>query len=372
MAEKEKDQKVVEGFVPTYSTTGIKEKNGTVAVIAIKNIHIEEGFNPRTSGVGDIDQLTTAIRKEGVLCPLLVRPKGKSTTDFSLIAGSRRLAAAKKAGLTEVPVQIRFGLEDNSDALALALAENSEDGRLNLTPMEQAHAFNKLLKREWSQSQIASETGLHPSKIQRYLQLLEAPADVKKMVEEDKLSASAAMEVAKASPTMRKQVAAVIKPHQTADDVKRVIKELTKKNEEGSSFPTGDARGKTGSARDSSLTTWRGKREVVQTFVQLCKLHEETPEDDKDSHAFASLRGMIAYHMWITGVTEEPYPPAFKEEDTKLSSTDWKKQTKEFTKYIAAQAKKLRTEIVEGEEPEEITVEDGDEEGVVDPAKAEA
>ena len=83
-----------------------------------------------------IDKLASSIRDKGIIQPLLVRRNGDG---YELIAGERRLRAAQKAGLREVPVVVREA--SDTDALQLALIENLQ--REDLNPIEEAGAYQE-------------------------------------------------------------------------------------------------------------------------------------------------------------------------------------------------------------------------------------
>ncbi len=130
-----------------------------------------------------LEALAQSIKSKGVLQPLLVRADADG---YELIAGERRWRAAKLAGLTEVPVIIK----DFSDqeALEVALVENLL--RENLSPIEEAEGFQRLIN-EFSHTQeaLAQVIGKSRSHIANTLRLLSLPEKVKNLVKENKLSA---------------------------------------------------------------------------------------------------------------------------------------------------------------------------------------
>lgn len=95
-------------------------------------------------------ELTNSIREHGVLQPLIVTRTVSHTGEISyrLIAGERRLQAARQAGLARVPVIVREATD--SDRLQLALVENLQ--RADLSPLEEAHAYHRLIE-EFGQTQ---------------------------------------------------------------------------------------------------------------------------------------------------------------------------------------------------------------------------
>src|SRR5437867_3117415 len=84
-----------------------------------------------------LSELAASIRESGIVQPILVRRAG---TRFQIIAGERRWRAAQRLGLATVPVVLRDVPDDR--LLALALVENIQ--RQELTPLEEAHAFQRL------------------------------------------------------------------------------------------------------------------------------------------------------------------------------------------------------------------------------------
>lgn len=115
--------------------------------------------NPRRD-IGDVTELAASIAARGLLEPVVVipAPAGDQPEQWLLIAGHRRLAAARKAGLAEVPALVRTDLPTQADQVAAMLIENLM--RRDLTPVEEAEAFQHLLGYEgWDARAIARATG---------------------------------------------------------------------------------------------------------------------------------------------------------------------------------------------------------------------
>lgn len=126
--------------------------------------------------VGDVTDLARSIGEHGILQPLVVTEHPTEYDRWLLLAGHRRLAAAKEAGLGAVPVVIRHGLEeDQAEQILVMLVENCQ--RKDLGPVEKAEAFGALRNRGLSVSEIGRRSGLHPSTVSYYLNLLLLPAD---------------------------------------------------------------------------------------------------------------------------------------------------------------------------------------------------
>jgi ParB family chromosome partitioning protein len=139
-------------------------------------------FQPRRSfDEVKIDELTASIREQGVLEPLLVRPRANG---YELIAGGRRLRAAIKAGLKEVPIIVREATD--TEALQLALIENIQ--REDLNPIDEALAYRRLQEEfGWGQEEAAAKVGKSRPAIANSIRLLLLPADVQQEVARGKL-----------------------------------------------------------------------------------------------------------------------------------------------------------------------------------------
>ena len=128
-----------------------------------------------------LDELTSSIRAEGILQPILVRSQG---TGYEIIAGERRFQAAKRAGLTEVPVVVRE-LSDQS-ALAVGLIENIQ--RQDLNAIEEAVAFNRLIEEfNMTHQQVAQAVGRSRAAVTNMLRLLKLTPAVRELVEKRKI-----------------------------------------------------------------------------------------------------------------------------------------------------------------------------------------
>ncbi len=150
-------------------------------------------------------ELADSIRANGVVQPLLVRRKGSR---YELIAGERRLRAAKLAGLETVPVVIREVPDEK--LLEIALVENIQ--REDLNPIEEAHAYRGLLEGVGlTQESLASRIGRDRSYITNYLRLLRLPDDVQELVQDRVLSTGHARALlGTAEPSRQSELAATI------------------------------------------------------------------------------------------------------------------------------------------------------------------
>lgn len=139
---------------------------------------------PRTSfDEAALEELAESIRYYGVLQPLLVRalPDGK----YELVAGERRLRAAKMAGLHTVPVLVRkYTLEQMTE---IALIENVQ--RENLNPIEEARAYQLLMEKfGLTQEQLSERIGRSRSHIANFLRLMRLPDRVQESIVEEAIT----------------------------------------------------------------------------------------------------------------------------------------------------------------------------------------
>jgi ParB family transcriptional regulator, chromosome partitioning protein len=127
--------------------------------------------------------LARSIREVGVLQPLVVRRQNGA---FELVAGERRLRAARLAGLATVPAVLRQG--DDTESLREALIENIH--REDLAPLELAAAFQELLEElEVTQETVAERLGCSRAHVANTVRLLSLPASVQQLLAEDRIQA---------------------------------------------------------------------------------------------------------------------------------------------------------------------------------------
>ncbi len=131
-----------------------------------------------------LNDLTQSIKEKGILQPLLVRKKADK---YEIIAGERRWRAAQNAGVKNVPI-IEKNLND-AEAFEVALIENII--RQNLTPIEEANGFEKLVKEyHYTHENLSKSVGKSRSYITNSIRLLSLPKSIQNYVNEGKLSAS--------------------------------------------------------------------------------------------------------------------------------------------------------------------------------------
>jgi ParB family chromosome partitioning protein len=127
--------------------------------------------------------LARSIREVGVLQPIVVRARGGA---YELVAGERRLRAARMAGLPTIPAIVRDS--DDTDSLREALIENIH--RQDLGPLEQAAAFQELLEELGAtQEMVAERLGHSRAHVANTIRLLSLPADVQRLLADGRIQA---------------------------------------------------------------------------------------------------------------------------------------------------------------------------------------
>jgi len=140
-------------------------------------------FQPRRRFTDeDLAELSESIKTQGILQPLLVR---QSEAGYELITGERRLRAAKRAGLTQVPVLIKRVNDDK--LLEMAIVENIQ--RQDLTPIEEAEAYHLLITQlKLTQDQASARVGKSRSAVANFLRLRQLPDQIKAGITDGTLS----------------------------------------------------------------------------------------------------------------------------------------------------------------------------------------
>lgn len=141
-------------------------------------------YQPRkTFNEETIEELAQSIKIYGIIQPLSVRKLGGDR--YELVAGERRLRAAKKLGLTEVPA-ILIDITDK-DSAAIALLENLQREDLNF--IEEAEAYYNLIKdHSYTQEQLAEVIGKKQSTIANKIRILKLDSEIRKVLLENKLT----------------------------------------------------------------------------------------------------------------------------------------------------------------------------------------
>jgi ParB family transcriptional regulator, chromosome partitioning protein len=164
-------------LIQNIEKTGANYLNCPVNEIVPSTVQPRKDFNEE-----QLRELADSIREKGIIEPLIVR---RSQNGYELIAGERRLRAARLAGLKEVPVIVRDATEEES--LELAIIENIQ--RANLNPVEEALAYKNLMERfSLSQDDTAKKVGKERATVANYLRLLKLTPEVKDALQKGEIS----------------------------------------------------------------------------------------------------------------------------------------------------------------------------------------
>ena len=172
-----------------------------------------------------LSELAESIREHGIIQPLIVTRRGES---FELIAGERRLQAAKRAGLDTVPVVVREAEEE--DKFELAIIENIQ--RHDLNALEEARAYRRLIDEfHLTQEEVARKMGKSRSLIANTLRLLQLPVEVQRSLQEGVISEGHARAVLSVAGT-EKQLAlfeAIVRENLTVREAEARSRTVTPK-----------------------------------------------------------------------------------------------------------------------------------------------
>lgn len=165
----------------------------TLQLVAVDDI-LPHPDNPRRM-VGDVSGLASSIKAVGILQALVLHQNDDGTVNCML--GHRRRLAAKEAGLSHVPASVWTGLSADQQ-FEMMVAENVV--REDLSPVEEAYAFESMRKRKISQRAIAERMGCDQSHVSRRLELLKFTEEDQELVHEGKLTVSKALKSLKPKP----------------------------------------------------------------------------------------------------------------------------------------------------------------------------
>ena len=168
------------------SLLGDSSKKIETNKILIKDI-VRNKLQPRTHfDKQSLEELTSSIKEQGIIQPIVVRPDKLSEGKYEIIAGERRWLASQNAGLHEIPALILN--VDDIKLLELAIVENVQ--RQDLNSIEEARGYQKLIDDfNYNQEKLSQFIGKSRSYIANSLRLLSLPEEVLLMVEQGNLSA---------------------------------------------------------------------------------------------------------------------------------------------------------------------------------------
>ena len=183
--------------------------------IAITSLHPFAGNPYRVRDDAEMDALIESIREYGIYTPLIVRPMEGQENEYEVISGHRRLHAAQKAGLSEVPALI-YLLDRSAAAIAVV---DSNLHRERILPSEKAFAYKMKMDALRHQGKTCGQVG-HKSRddvsetesgrqIQRYIRLTNLIPALLKLVDEGRIAFSVAVELSYLHQSTQEHIAEI-------------------------------------------------------------------------------------------------------------------------------------------------------------------
>jgi ParB family transcriptional regulator, chromosome partitioning protein len=245
-------------------------------MVPVSAIHVNPRQPRRRFSESALEELANSIREMGVLQPLLVR---KTDRGLELIAGERRLRAAKGAGLAQVPVLVRASTD--LDQLEVALVENLQ--RQDLNPIEEAQGYSRLSTEfALTQEEIAKKVGKERSTVSNLLRLLQLSPPVQEMLSAGTLSMGHARALLPLEDARRQETLAqrIEKEGLSVRQVESLVRTMTK--------PTSSKRRAADASANPNLTHFANElQRVLGTRVEIVakgkggeiRVHYYAPED---------------------------------------------------------------------------------------------
>lgn len=189
---------ISENYAPSQPTGGDGEvevlekpqaalgREGAAQELRLSSI-VPGRFQPRARfSEEQLRELSISIQRNGVVQPIIVRAiERDGRTIYEIVAGERRWRAAGMAGLTTIPAIVRT--IGDQQALELALIENVQ--RSDLTPLEEANGYQRLLEEfGYTQEELSGIVGKSRSHITNLLRLLSLPDDIRQLLDDGKLT----------------------------------------------------------------------------------------------------------------------------------------------------------------------------------------
>lgn len=228
------ETKGLESLIPKKTFLDRAQSQGDIIYLDIKDIE-PNPYQPRkTFSEENLKALSQSIKDYGILEPLLVSEKKRKTqqglvVNYQLIAGERRLSAAKMAGLKKVPAIIKK-LGDR-EKLEISLIENIQ--REDLNPIEKAEAFKELMtKFHLSLGKIAKIWGKSKGAVSNSLRLLGLPKDIQEALKEKKITEGHAKIMAGLSTQKQKEIYQnIIQKGLNVRETEQLVRQFKQKNE---------------------------------------------------------------------------------------------------------------------------------------------
>jgi len=160
--------------------------DGLLSSISLVDIAPNPDQPRRSFGEAALAELAESIKRNGVLAPIVVRPRAGDGPPYQIIAGERRWRAARIAGLDMIPALVRRA--EDARAIELALIENVQ--RTDLNPIEEAAGYAQLMQHQsFTQDSLAQRLGKSRPAIANALRLLSLPDSIAALIRDGKISA---------------------------------------------------------------------------------------------------------------------------------------------------------------------------------------
>lgn len=156
------------------TTTSAPAAESRMANVALSAIDLDEGFNPREhADERELARLVDSLKRSGMLQPVRLAPTREGT--YRVIAGHRRVLAAIRAAMVEIPAVIS-DVDEQTKGLDDALIENLQRSALN--PVEEAKGYARLLEAGLTRRGVAERVAVAQKRVTERLELLKPPADL--------------------------------------------------------------------------------------------------------------------------------------------------------------------------------------------------
>ena len=197
------------------------ESEKSIITLSINEVEPNREQPRKEFNEGALTELSKSIEKNGIIQPILVRPKAGGS--YQIVAGERRWRAARMAGLTEIPVVIREMSDE--EAAVFALIENLQ--REDLNPVEEAEGIRSLIEEfGMTQEEAADRVGKSRTAVTNTLRLLKLPENILSMVAKGKITVGHARALISLEDEGRmiKIANAVMENNLTVREVEKMVK----------------------------------------------------------------------------------------------------------------------------------------------------
>lgn len=250
---------------------------------------------------------TASVKRYGIIMPLIVRAIEGEANKYQLLAGERRLRAAKSLSLEEVPVTVYVGKASDKE---IALLENA--ARRNLNPVQLAAALQDLIDSGMSKGKAGEALGLDNASVTQYLKLNQSNDDIKKHVTSGFYSFGAALKMeaiqASLSPDLVLEFQRKMKEKEEAIKARQAQAEAAKKsNLPKTPKPTAGKGGKDKNGNGKDAKDGRGKRAAGMGKSDVEQVAADFAKSNPKAAAQLKKAGIDPAATFNFGVTVETY-----------------------------------------------------------------